>query len=340
MLIVVCLTLEVFAALALLGVQFVPWTLQLPALFAVATTFGIIRAFYPAASSAILPMLIPRSALPSAIALGTMSFQLGVIIGPAIGGFLFAVSPVAVYGTAACLLFAGVIATVLIKTDTRPQGAARRGVEMVMEGLRYVWGNKVLFGAIFLDLVVVLLAGATALLPAFARDVLNAGPWALGFLRAAPAVGALCVSVLIARRPITRHVGRWMLGSVAVFGLATIGFGFARALPLSFLALFVAGAADTVSVVVRESLLQFMTPDAMRGRVASVNMLFISASNELGEFESGVAARFLGPVGAVLFGGIGAILVGLFWGNLFPKLRDADRYEHLDETKATAEKAR
>jgi hypothetical protein len=195
------------------------------------------------------------------------------------------------------------------------------------EGLAYVWTNKIVFGAISLDLFAVLLGGATALLPVFARDVLHVGPNGFGLLRAGPAIGATLVAVILANYPIRRQAGLIMFSGVAVFGAATVVFGLSKSLPLSVAALAVLGAADMLSVFVRQTLVQIVTPDHMRGRVAAVSSLFIGASNELGEFESGVAARFLGPIGAAVFGGVGALIVTGVWAKLFPALRKADRLE-------------
>ncbi|MET0545863.1 MAG: MFS transporter [Caulobacterales bacterium] len=325
-----CVLLELLTALALLGITFLPQGRQLELIFLIAAFFGVIRAFYPASSSAILPMLVPRSELPTAIAWMTTAYQVGTIGGPAIVGFLIALSIGAVYAISAGFLAIGALSAWLIATDTRPKAAAQRGFAAALEGLKFVYSNKVIFGAVMLDLVIVLLAGATALLPAFARDILKTGPMGLGLLRAAPAIGGLAASIYLTRKPLTRHLGRWMLSAVIVFGVGTVAFGLSRNLALSCLCLAITGAADNISVFVRHNLVQILTPDAMRGRVGSVNMLFISASNELGEFESGVAARFLAPVGAVLFGGIGSIFIGLVWGKLFPKLRDTDTLEFAE----------
>jgi hypothetical protein len=195
------------------------------------------------------------------------------------------------------------------------------------EGLAYTWTNKIVFGAISLDLFAVLLGGATALLPVFARDILHVGPSGFGLLRAGPAIGATLVAMALAAIPIRRHAGLIMFGGVALFGLATIVFGLSKWLPLSILALATLGGADMLSVYVRQTLVQIVTPDQMRGRVAAVSSLFIGASNELGEFESGVVARFMGPVGAAIFGGAGALIVTGLWAKLFPALRKADRLE-------------
>jgi hypothetical protein len=214
----------------------------------------------------------------------------------------------------------------MIRADTRPAfEAGRSRVAQIQEGLVYLWGNKLVLGAISLDLVAVLLGGATGLLPVFARDVLQVGPQGFGLLRASPAVGALVVAFTLARRPIRNRAGVKMLVAVGLFGLMTVVFAFSRSVPLSMLALAIVGGADMVSVFTRQSLVQISTPDRMRGRVSAVATLFIGASNELGEFESGVVARFLGPVGAVAFGGVGAIGATGVWAWLFPRLRKADR---------------
>jgi len=214
-----------------------------------------------------------------------------------------------------------------IRGNTRPEVNPGSRWALMKEGLAYVWTNKIVFGAISLDLVAVLLGGATALLPVFARDVLHVGPEGFGLLRASPAIGATLVAIYLARNPIRRRAGPVMFAGVAVFGLATIVFGLSTSLPLSVLALAVLGGADMLSVFVRQTLVQIVTPDAMRGRVAAVSSLFIGASNELGEFESGVVARFLGPVGAAVSGGVGAVLATGLWARLFPDLRKADRLE-------------
>jgi MFS family permease len=214
-----------------------------------------------------------------------------------------------------------------------PRPAAPRTAEPPMDrllaGIRYVWRTPVVLGCISLDLFAVLLGGAVALLPVFARDILHAGPWALGVLRSAPAVGAALMALWLAHHPIARHAGRWMLISVAVFGAATVVFGLSSSLALSVAALAVAGASDMVSVVIRQHAVQVATPDAMRGRVSAVNLVFVGASNELGEFESGVTAQLLGPVRAVVVGGVGTLLVVATWAGLFPALRNLDRLDEL-----------
>jgi len=299
----------------------------LAAIFAVAALFGAARAFIAPSGAALGPMLVPREVLPRAIAANSVAFQFGSIVGPALGGLLVASSSALSYAVTAGLYLLAATLLLLIRTCTTPERQPGSRANLIREGLRYVWRTKIVFGAISLDLAAVLLGGATALLPVFTRDVLHAGPDVYGALRAAPAVGAAIVALTLARRPITRFAGRWMFGAVAVFGLTTITFALSRQVWLSFAALAVLGAADMVSVFIRQTLIQIVTPDAMRGRVAAVSMLFIGASNELGEFESGIAARLLGPVGAALFGGFGALAVTALWAKWFPDLRRADRLE-------------
>ncbi|MBN9319529.1 MAG: MFS transporter [Caulobacterales bacterium 68-7] len=298
---------------------------QLWPIFAIAVAFGGARAFYSPASGAMGPMLVPREILPRAVAFNSLAWQSAAIIGPAIGGLLCAVSPAVAFGVSAALYLFCISVLLGIRSNTKPfsQGGSR--IALIREGLVYVWTNKILLGATSLDLFAVLLGGATALLPVFARDVLHVGAQGFGILRAAPAIGATSVAILMAVSPIRQRAGFWMFGGVAVFGLATIVFGVSKSLWLSVAALAVLGAADMLSVFVRGTLEQLVTPDPMRGRVMAVSGLFIGASNELGEFESGVAARFLGPVGAAIFGGVGAIVVTGAWAWMFPALRKADR---------------
>ena len=254
-----------------------------------------------------------------------------MIAGPALGGVLYALGPVPTYGI--CLVAfctCGFAAATYGGRRNRPHGTGQAGpVERVREGLAFVFSRPVVLGAISLDLFAVLLGGATALLPVFARDILHVGPIGLGALRSAPAVGATVTALLLARRPMARDTGRRMFFAVAVFGIATIVFGLSRNMVLSMSALVVLGAADQVSVFVRSSLIQLATPDAMRGRVSAVNMLFIGASNELGEFESGVTAAWLGTVPAVVLGGLGTLLVVALWMRWFPALRTVDRLDSV-----------
>ena len=294
--------------------------------FALAALFGCTRAFYHPTASALGPMLVPLRLLPRAIATNSLVAQLASILGPALGGLLCAASPVLGYAVSAGLYAAAASCALLICAETRPVSEAGRSrVAQIREGLGYVWGNKLVLGAISLDLFAVLLGGATGLLPVFARDVLGVGPLGFGVLRASPAIGALIMAGYLACRPIRARAGVKMLLAVGLFGAMTVVFAFSRSVPLSMFALAVLGGADMVSVFTRQSLVQIATPDRMRGRVSAVSTLFIGASNELGEFESGVVARVLGPVGAVAFGGAGAMAVTVVWAWLFPPLRKADR---------------
>lgn len=296
-------------------------------IFAVSVMFGASRAFLSPASSAMGPMLVPRPLLPRAIAWNSLSWQGGSIIGPALGGLLLIHSPALAFGTSLVLYLAAALLALTIRKNTRPETQPGSRVELIKEGLSYVWNNKIVFGSISLDLFAVILGGATALLPVFAKDVLHIGPGGFGLLRAAPAIGASLVGVYLASNPIRRNAGKIMFAGVAVFGLATAVFGLSKLEWLSVGALAVLGGADMLSVYVRQTLVQIVTPDAMRGRVAAVSGVFISASNELGEVESGAMAWLLGPIGAAVFGGVGAMAVTAVWAFLFPDLRKADRLE-------------
>jgi len=300
---------------------------SIPLLLALSALFGASRAFMGPASTAMGPMLVPKSLLPRAIAWNSLAWQGGSIVGPALGGILVGISAGVSYSVTTVLYVIAAFCVFLVRGNTQPVVNPGSRWELMREGLSYVWTNKIVFGAISLDLFAVLLGGATALLPVFSRDILHAGPQGFGILRAGPAIGATLVAAALASFPIRRHAGTIMFCGVAIFGAATIVFGVSTWLPLSVLALATLGAADMLSVYVRQTLVQIVTPDQMRGRVAAVSSLFIGASNELGEFESGVAARFLGPVGAAVFGGVGALIVTGVWANLFPALRKADRLE-------------
>ncbi len=299
-------------------------------IYGVLGILGTIRAFSGPAGQALMPNLIERKDLERAVALGSSSWQLAMIAGPSIGGALYAATGRAgvVYAVCACMALLAFCAVFAIgQPEAKPDVKKREPAtwSTLLAGLRYVWSNKPILGAISLDLFAVLLGGAVALLPIFARDLLHTGPWGLGFLRSAPAVGAATVAAIIAVFPLRRRAGAVMLVGVLVFGLATIAFGLSRSFAVSLCALVVLGAADMISVVVRSTLIQSRTPDEMRGRVGAVNMVFIGASNELGEFESGVTAAWLGAETAVLVGGIGTCLVVVMWAVLFPALRKIDR---------------
>jgi MFS family permease len=315
------------AGVAILAFASLTGRASVPLLLGVAVLFGAARSFFSPAMTALGPMLVPRALLPRAIAWNSLAWQSASIAGPAVGGLLIAASPGAAYCGVLGFYLAAALCLGLIRHAARPQVQAGSRLELVREGLRYVRENKVVLGAISLDLAAVLLGGAYALMPAFARDVLHVGPGGFGLLRMGPALGATGVGLCLAARPIREKAGLIMFTAVAVFGAATVIFGLSRLLWLSMIALAVLGAADMLSVFVRQTLVQLVTPDPMRGRVAAVSTLFIGASNELGEFESGLAARFLGAVGAAVFGGLGALAVTGLWAWWFPALRNADRLE-------------
>ncbi|MDO6412886.1 MFS transporter [Sphingomonas sp. BIUV-7] len=295
----------------------------LPALFAIAALLGVARAFANPAMGALSPNLVPAEVLPQAIAVSSVSWQTGAIVGPALGGYLYAAGTPVPYTVAACLFLTAFAMLMLIRPIARTSIAKASPIRQMIDGLHYVRRNKMVLGTISLDLFAVLLGGATAMLPVYARDILHVGPSGLGNLRAAPAVGSTLTAIFLGVRPLRNNVGIKMLAAVCVFGAATIVFGFSTWMPLSLLALAVLGSADMVSVFIRQSLIQLYTPNEMRGRVGAISSLFISGSNELGEAESGFFAATVGPVAAVVAGGIGAIGVTLLWSRLFPELRRA-----------------
>ena len=320
-------TLQFGCALTLALVTYAG-TMTLPVLFAIAVLLGVARAFAGPAFSALAPNLVPREVLPTAIALSSISWQIGTIIGPAIGGYAYARTPSAAYFLAAALFGLALIALFLIGKVPRANQVGRaQPLKAIADGMAHVWQNKLVLGTITLDLFAVFLAGTSALLPIYAHDILKVGPTGLSELAAAPAVGAAVVALLFSFRPLKHNVGPRMLVSVVVYGAATIAFGLSTSMPLSLVALAVAGAADMFSVYIRQSLIQLHTPDEMRGRVGAVSQLTISASNELGEAESGFLAAGFGPVGAVLIGGGGAIVVTLLWTFLFPSIRQARSFD-------------
>lgn len=303
-------------------------TIALPSLFAVAVLLGVARAFAGPAFTALGPNLVPPPLLPRAIALNATGFQSGMILGPAIGGYLYAIDQPVPYFVAAGLFVIALISLLTIGPVNRPPiDRSIRPWRQMVEGLRYVRRNRLVFGAISLDLFAVLLGGATAMLPIYARDILHVGSEGLGHLRAAPAIGGGATALWLSFRPITDHVGLKLLGGVVVFGAATIAFGLSRSMMLSLVCLALLGMGDMLSVFVRQSLIQIYTPDAMRGRVSAVSTLFISGSNELGEAESGLLAALIGPVAAVVAGGAGAIVITILWARWFPELRNARSFE-------------
>ena len=287
--------------------------------------FGVTRAFANPAGQALLPNLVPQAELGNAIAWGSSFWQTATIVGPAVGGALYVFGDVAVFGAAVLAFASAVVMFVAIRHRTASVFAGKADLQTLMAGISFIRSRPAIFGAISLDLFAVLLGGATALLPIFARDILQVGPSGLGLLRSMPAAGALTTALYIAWRPLQRRAGRRMFESVAIFGVATIAFGLSTNFALSLACLYVLGAADMVSVVIRQTLVQAETPDGMRGRVSAVNAVFIGASNELGEFESGAVAALIGTVPSVVVGGIGTLVIAALWARWFPVLRDRDR---------------
>ena len=305
---------------------------------------GCARALQMPSQQALMPMLVAPALLPRAVAAASSTMQAAIVAGPALGGALYALGPwgaqqlghagdasaaarwgaAIVYVVSLLLLLAAIAAVLTIRHRPAPARRAAPGLAQLTAGIRFIWQSPVVLGAISLDLFAVLLGGATALLPIFAKDILHTGPEGLGLLRAAPALGAVGVGVWLARHPIARRAGHWLLGAVAVFGLAMIAFALTTSFPVAFAVLALSGAADMVSVVIRQSLVQLETPDEMRGRVGAVNSVFIGASNQLGEFESGATAALLGPVGSVLLGGFGVLAVVALWFRFFPALARRD----------------
>ena len=293
-------------------------------LFVIAFLLGSARAFEMPTTQALLPNIVPAGLFPAAVAASASAMQTATIIAPAIGGWLYALSASWVYGSSAMLY--GVALSLMLSLPAQQKPLKQKmSVESLLAGFRFIRSRREVFGAVTLDMVAVLLGGATALLPVFAKDILLTGPWGLGLLRSAPAVGALLMSIWLARMPIERRVGPAMLISVAIFGVATIAFGLSTSLWFSLATLVLLGAADMVSMVIRGAFVQLQTPDAMRGRVSAVNGLFIGASNQLGDFRAGVSAAWFGTVPAVLIGGVGALVVSGLWIKLFPTLARRDR---------------
>ncbi|MES2991152.1 MAG: MFS transporter [Pseudomonadota bacterium] len=318
-----CMVAQTAIALLLMVAAHRQWASR-DLLLLTSVLLGTVKAFQMPAQQALTPLLVPAEVLPRALAFSSMGSQGAIVAGPALGGFIYVAGAQAVYGVCA-LLFALSGALVAGVAYGHVKAVARNmSFDTLLAGVRFVRQRPVVLGAISLDLFAVLLGGATALLPIFAKDILHTGPWGLGLLRASPAIGAFALSLLLSRFPVTRHAGRVLLGAVAVYGVATIAFGLSTSFAVSMAALVVAGASDMVSVVIRQSLVQLDTPDEMRGRVSAVNSVFIGASNQLGEFESGVTAAAFGPVGSVVLGGIGTLLVAGWWFRLFPPLAQRD----------------
>ena len=287
---------------------------------------GACRAFQMPTQQALVPMLVPPALLERAVTLATTGLQTAIICGPALGGLIYVFGADRVYSTCAALMLLA-FALMFGVHDRYEPSKEKTTLASILAGAHFVWSKKLVLGALSLDLFAVLLGGATALLPIYARDILHTGPEGLGMLRAAPAVGALVMSFILLRWPIQRQVGPWLFGSVAIFGVATIVFGLSQNFVLSLTALALTGAFDNISVVMRQTLVQLETPNEIRGRVSAVNSIFIGASNQLGEFESGATAALMGPVGSVVFGGIGTLLIAGLWMRLFPMLATRDRMQ-------------
>jgi hypothetical protein len=316
----VCHVAEAGAAAAL-GLGTIGGWLNRESILGLVTVLGAARAFENPARAALVPRLVPTALISRAIASVTSAGQAARIVGPALGGALYEMGPTTVYATVAALYLVSGGIVAIVRDAERAHPREDVTVESLFSGIVFILRRRLLLGALSLDLFAVLLGGATALLPIYARDILGTGPWGLGLLRAAPASGALAMALVLARRPVERHAGPTLFGSVLLFGVATVVFGISTDLALSLLTLVVVGASDLLSVVIRHSLVQIRTPDDMRGRVSAVHSLFTGTSNQLGEFESGLLAALFGPVVAVLVGGVGTMAVAGLWMNRFPELR-------------------
>ena len=317
------LALQLVAALLLLLATHERWITR-ELILAVSLLLGVARSFQMTAQQALTPLLVPSNLLARALAFSSAGMQVAIIGGPALGGFLYAAGAGVVYVACAALFVLGASLVWSVRYDHKPAPREPVTMDTLLAGVHFIRDRPVVLGAISLDLFAVLLGGATALLPIYARDILHVGPEGLGLLRGAPAVGALAMSLALARWTIHRRAGPILFGSVAAFGVTTIAFGVSHSFWLSMAMLFVNGAVDMVSVVVRQTLVQLDTPDAMRGRVSAVNSIFIGASNQLGEFESGATAALLGPQGAVVLGGLGTLVVVGLWMRWFPPLRERE----------------
>jgi MFS family permease len=323
-----CMAVEAVCALALLTILHQGLTAVWP-VYAVLLVFGIARAFMGPAVQSLMANLVPQTALANAIALNSSSFQVATIIGPTAGGLLYGVSSELAYVVSILFFLSAGVLTLLIP---KPEKRASQPVttEALFAGFRYIWSQPIVLGALSLDMIAVMLGGAIALLPVFARDILDVGPWGLGALRSSVGVGALLMSLWLINNPVRDHAGLTMFAAVAVYGLAIIILGMSTLVWLSVLALVVMGAADMVSVFIRQTLIQLKTPDDLRGRVSAVNMTFIGASNELGEFRAGSMAAGFGAVPAVVIGGVGALVTAAVWARMFPDLRNVRHLDRMD----------
>jgi MFS family permease len=301
------------------------------AIFVLIAVIGAARAFEMPTQQTLLPSLVPARLLSRAVAANATAGQTAIVLGPALGGLLYVAGPATVYAVCALLFLVASVLSASLRVERKPPQRDPPTLATLFAGIAFIRRNRALLGAISLDLFAVLLGGAAALFPVYARDILHTGPWGLGLLRSAPAVGALGTALWLAHYPLQRRAGAMMFGGVAVFGIATVVFGLSRSFSLSLSALVVLGAADMISVVVRQSLVQLRTPDAMRGRVSAVNSMFIGASNQLGEFESGLTAAWFGTVPSVVIGGVGTLLVAALWMRVFRELAHVDALDAVHE---------
>ncbi len=318
-----CQLIEASASVTLAALS-LGGTITEHAIFALVAVIGAARAFTLPTQQTLLPSLVPATLLPRAVAASASAGQTAIVLGPALGGFLYVAGPAVVYGLCAVFFVTASVLNATLRVERRSALREPPTVSTLFAGIAYIRRRRELLGSISLDLFAVLFGGAAALFPIYARDILHTGPWGLGFLRSAPAVGALSMAVWLAHHPLRRRAGRKMFAAVALFGIGTIVFGLSRSFPLSLAALVIVGAADMISIVVRQSLVQLRTPDEMRGRVSAVNSMFIGASNQLGEFESGVTAAWFGTVPAVIIGGVGTLLIVGLWMRWFKELADVD----------------
>ncbi|MGF0539568.1 MFS transporter [Agrobacterium sp. ES01] len=326
MIMAVCLVLEAICAGLILAITLLGLFSPLP-IFLLLLAFGVARAFFGPASQSLAPNLVPQTDLANAVAWNSSSWQTAAIVGPVAGGLLYGVGAGLAYGIALALFCGAGLLVMLIDKPHQRSAAKATSWATVLAGFHFIKGEKIVLGAISLDLFAVLLGGAVALMPVYARDILALGPWGLGLLRAAPGVGAILVAIVLATYPIRHHAGIILFVGVALFGVGTVLFGLSESPWLSVLALLLVGGADMLSVYVRETLIMLWTPDEVRGRVNAVNMVFLGASNELGEFRAGTMAAMIGAVPAVVIGGVGAIAVSALWAWNFPKLRQIDSLE-------------
>ncbi|WP_037074709.1 MFS transporter [Rhizobium sp. PDO1-076] len=321
-----CMVLSSLCAAAMLGLTLAD-AFEPTIVFAILVLFGIERAFAAPAVQSLAPNLVPIADLANAVAWNSSSWQTASIIGPVAGGLLYGASPVLAYSTSLAFFLGAAVLVILVERPAQRMSNKAVTKDTLLAGFRFIFGEKIVLGAISLDLFAVLLGGAVALMPVFARDILTLGPWGLGLLRAAPGIGAILVAIALASYPVRHNAGVFMFVGVALFGAGTIMFGLSQTAWVSILALMLMGAADMASVYVRETLIALWTPDEVRGRVNAVNMVFVGASNELGEFRAGTMAHFIGPVAAVVVGGVGTLAVAGLWAFGFPQLRKIDSLE-------------